>query len=64
MEMTISGEIIRLRYIEPGPKPLPAILKKRRVNMTLTPHCHESGKRIAAGSDLSFSTYVEWLTYH
>jgi hypothetical protein len=46
---TISGQTTRLSYKNPGPKPLPVDLKKRRVNIALAPHWHETGKRIAAG---------------
>jgi len=60
---TISGQAIRLCYKRPGPKPLPADLKKRRVNIALAPHWHETGKRIAAEKDNSFSAYVERLIY-
>jgi hypothetical protein len=60
---TISGQTIRLSYKKPGPKLLPVDLKKRRVNIALAPHWHETGKGIAAGKELSFSAYVEWLIY-
>jgi hypothetical protein len=60
---TISDQAIRLRYKKPGPKPLPADLKKRPVNIALAPHWHETGKRIAAEKELSFSAYVERLIY-
>jgi hypothetical protein len=60
---TISSQTIQLSYKKPGPKPLPVDLKKRRVNIALAPHWHETGKRIAAGKELSFSAYVEWLIY-
>jgi hypothetical protein len=60
---TISGQAIRLRYKKPGPKPLPADLKKQHVNIALAPHWHEAGKRIAAEKELSFSAYVERLIY-
>jgi hypothetical protein len=60
---TITGKIIRLRYKKPGPKPLPVELKKKRVNTTLSPYWHETGKKIAAQKNLSFSSYVEWLIY-
>jgi hypothetical protein len=60
---TISDQAIRLRYKKPGPKPLPADLKKQHVNIALAPHWHETGKRIATEKELSFSAYVERLIY-
>ena len=60
---TISGQAIRLSYKKPGAKRLPADLKKRRVNIALAPHWHETGKRIAAEKDNSFSAYAERLIY-
>jgi len=60
---TVSGQAIQLSYKKPGPKPLPVDLKKRRVNIALAPHWHETGKRIAAENELSFPAYVERLIY-
>jgi hypothetical protein len=56
---TVSGQTIRLSYKKPGPKPLPVDLRKRRVNIALSPHWREVGKRVAAEKNLSFSAYVE-----
>jgi len=61
--ITVSGKRIRLRRKKPGPKPLPARVKKRRVNICLSPHWHEVGKEKAAARKLSFSEYLEALIY-
>jgi hypothetical protein len=60
---TVSGRTIQLNYRKPGPKPLPLGLKKQRVNVSLSPHWHEIGRRIVAEKELSFSAYIEWLIY-
>jgi hypothetical protein len=57
---TITGNTIRLRYKKPGPKLLPPELKKRRVNIALSSHWHETGKKKAVEKGLSFSGYIEW----
>ena len=67
MQMTITktvrGKRIRLRRAKSGPKRLPAGVKKRRVNIRLSPHWHEVGKEKATGHDLSFSGYFGALIY-
>jgi hypothetical protein len=60
---TVTGKRIRLRHRKPGPKPLPEGVKKRRVNICLSPHWHEVGKDKAAARKLSFSRYLEELIY-
>ena len=60
---TINGKFYVHRCIKPGPKPLRRELKKRRVNIALSPHWHEKGKRMAAEKGLSFSRYLELLIY-
>jgi hypothetical protein len=44
---------------KPGPKPLPAELLDRRVNISISPVAHEAGKRQAQELGLSFSEWVE-----
>ena len=63
MMVTVTGEHIRLRYKKPGPKPLPEGVKKRRVNICLSPHWHERGKAMAAANGMSLSKYIEQLVY-
>lgn len=67
MQMTITktvrGKRIRLRRAKSGPKRLPAGVKKRRVNIRLSPHWHEVGKEQAAAHKLSFSGYLETLIH-
>jgi hypothetical protein len=60
---TVNGKRIRLRHRKPGSKPLPADVKKRRVNICLSSHWHEVGKEKAAARKLSFSGYLEELIY-
>ena len=60
---TINGHTIRLTYQKPGPKPLPPEIKKRRVNISLSPHWHQVGKDLAQKQGISFSKYVGWLIY-
>ena len=60
---TVSGKRIRLRHKKPGPKPLPEGVKKRRVNICLSPHWHEASKKKAAARRLSFFEYLEELVY-
>lgn len=62
--VTITGRVIRLTYKRPGPKPLPAGIKKRRVNVALSPYWHERGKEIAAEKGLSFSAFLEELVFY
>ena len=60
---TVTGRRIRLRHKKPGPKPLPESVKKRRVNIGLSPFWHQTGKERAAARKLSFSEYLEALIY-
>jgi hypothetical protein len=60
---TITGKRIRLRRKKPEPKPLPEGVKKRRVNICLSPHWHKVGKEKAAARRLSFSECLEELIY-
>jgi hypothetical protein len=41
---TVSGKRIRLRPKKSGPKPLPEGVKKRRINICLSPNWHKVGK--------------------
>lgn len=59
----VTGKRIRLRRLKPGPKPLSEGVKKRRVNICLSPHWLEEGKEKAAARKLSFSGYLEELIY-
>ena len=59
----ITGKRIRLRRKKPGPKPLPEGVKKRRINICLSPHWHKVGKEKAVARNLSFSEYLEKLIY-
>lgn len=52
-----------MRRKKPGPKPLPESVKKRRVNICLSPYWHQTGKERAAARKLSFSEYLEELIY-
>ena len=61
--MTVRGKRIRLRRKKSGPQPLPAGVKKRRVNICLSPHWHEVGKEKVVAHKLSFSGYLEALIY-
>lgn len=61
---TIDGRTIRLRRARPGPKPLPAAAKKRRINIALYPHWHERGKAMAAARGVSFSAFIEELVVY
>lgn len=56
MMTTIIGCTVRLQYKKSGPELLPQRVKKRRVDISLSPCWHQVGK-IAAG--LSFSAYIE-----
>jgi predicted DNA binding CopG/RHH family protein len=60
---TISGKKIKLTYKKPRPKPLPKQIKKRRINISLSPYWHQVGKDAAAAAGLSFSAYLEQLIY-
>jgi hypothetical protein len=60
---TVTGRRIQLRHKNPGPKPLPESVKKRRVNICLSPYWHQTGKERAAARKLSFSEYLEELIY-
>ena len=60
---TVTGKRIRLRHKRPGPKPLPESVKKRRVNICLSPYWHQTGKDRAVARKLSFSAYLEELIY-
>ncbi len=60
---TVTGKQIRLQHKKPGPKPLPESVKKRRVNICLSPYWHQTGKERAAARKLSFSEYLEELIY-
>jgi hypothetical protein len=60
---TVTGKRIQLRHKKPGPKPLPESVKKRRVNICLSPYWHQIGKERAAVRKLSFSEYLEALIY-
>jgi hypothetical protein len=60
---TISGQKIKLTHKKPGPKPLPESVKKRRVNIALSPYWHQVGKKAATAAGLSFSAYLERLIY-
>jgi hypothetical protein len=60
---TITGKFYVYHCLKQGPKPLPPELKKRRVNIALSPHWHEKGKQMAAEKGLSFSRYMELLIY-
>jgi hypothetical protein len=60
---TITGKFYVHHCIKSGPKPLHPELKKRRVNIALSPHWHEKGKQLAAEKGLSFSSYLESLIY-
>jgi predicted DNA binding CopG/RHH family protein len=42
---------------------LPPELKRRRVNIALSSHWYEAGKKICVEKGLSFSGYIEWLIY-
>ena len=44
---TTSDNTIRLNYKKPSPKLLPPELKRRRVNISLSPHWHQIGKELA-----------------
>jgi hypothetical protein len=60
---TITGKFYVHHCLKPGPKPLPPELKKRRVNIALSPHWHEKGKQMAAEKGLSFGSCLESLVY-
>ena len=60
---TITGKRIRLRRKKPGSKLLPEDVKKRRINICLSPHWHKVGKEKAVARNLSFSKYIEELIY-
>ena len=60
---TITRRVVRLQYKKPGPKPLPQHVKKRRVNISLSPYWHQVGKTAATTARLSFSAYLEQLIY-
>jgi hypothetical protein len=60
---TISRKKIKLTHKKPGPKPLPQHVKKRRVNISLSPYWHRVGKDAATSAGLSFSAYFEQLIY-
>ena len=60
---TVTGKRIQLRHKKPGPKPLPESVKKRRVNICLSPYWHQTGKERATARKLSFSVYLEELIY-
>ncbi len=61
---TVAGNTIRIKCQKPGPKPLPESMKKRRVNVALSPYWHERGKALAAASGKSFSAFVEDLVIY
>ena len=61
---TVDGRVIRLRRAKPGPKPLPAEVRKRRVNIAISPHWHEVGKRLASERGVSFSRFLEELVIY
>jgi hypothetical protein len=54
---TVSGKRIRIKRQKSGPKPLPLTVKKRHVNISLSPYWHERGKALAAAEDMSFSAF-------
>ena len=60
---TVTDRRIRLRHKKPGPKPLPESVKKRRVNICLSPYWYQIGKERAAARKQSFSKYLEELIY-
>lgn len=60
---TVTGRTIRRRHATPGPKPLPPEVLRRRINISLAPHWHDTGKRLAEESGLPFSRYIENLIY-
>ena len=60
---TITHRVIPLRYEKPGPKPRPREIRMRCVNIPLTLHWHEAGKKLAEERGVSFSRYVELLIY-
>ncbi len=60
---TITGKLYVHHCIKPEPKLLPPELKKRRVNIALSPYWHEKGKQMAAEKGLSFGSCLESLVY-
>lgn len=59
----VNGNRIRLQHNKPEPKPLPEEVKKRRVNICLSPHWHQVFKKKTVARKLSFSGYSEELIY-
>jgi hypothetical protein len=60
---TIDGRQYQRLAARPGPKPLPAELKRQRPGITLDPFVIETGRRQAAKLGVSFSRYIEQLIY-
>jgi hypothetical protein len=59
----IDGSFYIHHCQKPGPKPLPKALKRRRVDITLSPFAIKAATEKADAEGLSFSRYVEKLIY-